>query len=130
MAEADAVMVLHELDRVARFVTHPATPPPLGGRHDEFGCLLVVVERAEALPVFAAVLAQFDAPAAHQGEEIGFPFDPLDFRFRDAWHGQFSSVTGRRFLFAGAPTCRSSGSVRAASCGLHSRWPPGRFPPP
>ena len=97
MAEADAVMVLHELDRVARFAARHAVPQPHFRRDDEVRFVRVAVERAQPLPVLAAVLGQFDAPAPDQGEEIGFPLDPIDFRFRDARHGfpPFSKTPSR-----------------------------------
>ncbi len=56
VTEADAVVVLHELDRVAGFSAGHAMPQPFVGRDDEVGRALVAVERAQPFPVFAAVL--------------------------------------------------------------------------
>ena len=88
VTERNAVMQLHELDRVAGLAADHAMEQALVRRDDEVGIALVVVERAAPDPVLAAVFFQFHAPAADQRQQVGGPLHAVNVGFRDSRHGQ------------------------------------------
>ena len=90
----NAVVELHELDDVARLAARHAMKQPLLRRHNEVG--MVVVERAATNPVFAAVVLQLHAPAAHQGQQVRGVLYALKVSFRDSRHGQPPRLKKRR----------------------------------
>ena len=85
MAEAHAVELLHELDGVAGdAATHAVEESLL--RADDEGRLVVLVERALAGKVLAAVFVEFHAARAHERGEVRLALDAVDFRVRDSGH--------------------------------------------
>ena len=87
--ERNAVMVLHELDGVARLAARHAVEQPLVRRNDEVRFVAVVVERTTPDKIFRAVFLQLDAPALHQRHQIGLAFGLIQIGFRNApGHGQ------------------------------------------
>lgn len=87
VAEADAVVVLHELDGVACFaaVGGHAAEEAFAGGDDEVGGVGVVVEWAEAGPVFS-FLGEFGASALDEGDDVGGFLDLLDGFVWYSWH--------------------------------------------
>ncbi len=91
VAEAHAVELLHELDRVARRAAGHAMIKPFGRADDEVGAVVVVVERAPAHEVLAAVFAKLDAARADESEQVGVAFHAGDVVVGDPRHVSFPS---------------------------------------
>src|SRR4051794_24358479 len=74
-------MPLDKLDGVARFAAGHAMPEAFVRGHDEVGRLVVVMKGTAPDPVFYPVLLQLDAPALHEGHQVGLAFDALNVGF-------------------------------------------------
>ena len=88
VAEAEAVVVLHELDGVAGFpaVGGHASEKAFAGRDDEIGVVGVVVEWAKANPV-GSLLFKFCSPALDEGDDVCGLFYFVNCFVWYSWHG-------------------------------------------
>src|SRR6266545_7042092 len=78
MTKGNAVVLLDELNGVARLAAGHAMPQALVRRDDQVRFVAIVVERAAPDPVFAAVALQLDAPALDQRPQISAALHALD----------------------------------------------------
>ena len=75
-------MLLNELNHVAGLSAFLTTPYSCGGGYPEIIFALVIMERTSANEIAGCILGKFNAPTAHQRDQIGLAPDVFHVRFR------------------------------------------------